>query len=702
VKKVIIVESAAKTKTIRRFLRGEYVVIACGGHIVDLAPGSLGIDVESGFSCTVEPMDQKRVDYLKRNLMDADEIYLAMDPDREGEAIAADIFENCVPPGTNVQRIEFNAIVFHAVREALENPRQIDQNLVSAQRARRSLDRLVGFILSAMSKHDPQGPNLPSVGRVISPAVSLIVDREKERRGFIERRYWTVQTLLDYQGHEIEAAISGEWNNFDEAKKAVEALQRIGSMRVSDCSENSEHFQNPMPPYTTDTLQDDADRLLGFSPEITMKLAQHLYQGVEINGNPQALITYMRTDSTRVSPEALNLAKKALMARKELGGELYFGRTWKPDSSAQDAHEAIRPTVPENPDFFPEALDGKLDRSILVLYRLIYFRFLASQMRPALYHTTHLDFESGGFKAIAEGHRLISAGFLRIYKKLYPEYGLKETDLPAINQDTEVPIIRTWPEMRKTEPPHRYREGALVRELKRRGIGRPSTYGETLKKIKRGTDGYGYVEKIGKTLRPTDRGEKLCEYLHSRYPKVVSYEYTAGMETGLSDIEHGKLRYEEFLDREFTWLRPPYEQASREGWLDKDKPTPAQVKFLKELAVKTSTQISEEVFQSKREVEVWIEKLKKIENDKPKYSISEVAQVDVGAVKCYRVELFVNGNIQQAEGVFLKSKKMKHKKTTAGRRSCFQFTRQDYESVKAIRELLIERYKIKNYERGTF
>lgn len=688
-KKVIVVESAAKTKTIRRFLRGEYEVIACGGHIVDLANAGLGIDVENGFSCIVEPIDNRRIEKLKTSLAGADEIYLATDPDREGESIAADIVEYCIPQNKSVQRIEFNAIVFHAVKEALENPRQINENRVTAQRARRSLDRLIGFILSAMSKFDPEGPHLPSVGRVLSPSVSLVVDRERERRSFIPRTYWTIYALLHHHGQEITAAISGEWDDFNRSKKAVTQLQDMKSMWVYACSEDRENTHHPLPPYTTDTLQDDADRLFGINPEFTMELAQQLYQGVEINGKSQALITYMRTDSTRVSPDGLNLAKKALIARKQLG--VYSGRKWEPDSGAQDAHEAIRPTTPENPELFPESLIDKLDENMLNLYRLIYFRFLASQMKPAIYRTTHLELHAGDFKGEAEGHRLISEGFLKIYQQIYPGYGLKESDIPTLSKGTELSIVRVWPETQRTTPPPRYREGALVRELKRRGIGRPSTYGNTLKKIKKGQEGYGYVQKVGKTLRPTDRGEKLCEYLHSRYQQVISYDYTAGMESGLSDIERGSLTYEEFLDREFAWLRGPYEHVIHEGWLDKDKPTPAQIKRLKELAERTETQVPDEAYRSKRKVTIWINKLKQ-KTTKPSIEISDIEEVDVRGVPCFRVRLFISGHIPKEEWQFLKNNKMKYKKPADGLPPCFQFQRQDYKSVNTMRDGLIEHY----------
>lgn len=335
-----------------------------------------------------------------------------------------------------------------------------------------------------------------------------------------------------------------------------------------------------------------------------MQLAQDLYQGVEIDGESQALITYMRTDSTRLSPTALNLAKKALVERDDTNESHYRGRQWRPPGGAQDAHEAIRPTRPNEPDFFPENLEGKLEEPYLELYRLIYYRFLASQMQPAVYHTTILTLEANGLKAEAEGHRLKSAGFLHIYRKTHPDYGYDEIHLPHFDvegspEPVALSLQRAWPEPQTTRAPGRYREGSLVRELKQRGIGRPSTYGEILNKIK---NRFRYVRKTRGKLRPTEKGEKLCDYLHRAYDQVISYEYTARMEEDLEKIEKGQESYEEYLQREFDWLREPYEYAQKHNWLSGKRPTPAQVEYLTELAERTNKNVPESVFESKREV----------------------------------------------------------------------------------------------------
>ena len=694
-KKVIVVESSAKTKTIRRFLRGEYDVIACGGHIVDLPSGNLGIDVENDFSYTVEPQTNRgrnKVEFLRNKLSDAEEIYLATDPDREGEAIAADILAHCISEGVPVQRIEFNAIVYHAVKEALENPRDIDHDRVQSQRARRSLDRLIGFILSPMAQH---GPGLPAVGRVIAPAVSIVVDRENEIAAFTRRKYWTISALLEYDGEELTAAIGGEWDDFEDARQVVERLKSTGEMIVRDCDENPDNRLNPLPPFSTDALQNEADRLLGFSPGKTMKLAQQLYHGVEIDGKSYALITYMRTDSTRISPTAINLAKKTISEREDLGEEFYQGRPWIPKGVAQDAHEAIRPTMPKDLDFSPEGLAGKLEEDVFKLYRLIYFRFLASQMKPAVYHTVKLTLEANGFKAEAEGHRLLSEGFLKIYHNMQPNHGRKETLVPTIKIGTMLTIKNVWPEPHETVPPFRYREGALVSELKDKGIGRPSTYSTTLNKITK----YRYVQKIRNTLRPTERGIELCEYLKRHYNNVIAYEYTAEMEEGLSGIERGSATYEEFLSREFEWLREPYEIVSRNGWFQNDLPTPSQIQFLRNLAQQLGVDVPEQVFGSKNQTSKCIDELIKIQNEQPaKFELSPIEKVDVRGIECYRFRLYYTSSLEDDERNFLKSKKMKYIEPESGNPPGYQFRRQNRHLVEKLKNLLINRYGLTESE----
>lgn len=692
--RVIVVESAAKTKTIRSFLRGEYNVIACGGHIVDLPEDDLGIDVDDDFDFHLEPLSYRgndKVDRVRDQLADADEVYLATDPDREGEAIAADLLAYCVPEEVPVKRIEFNAIVYQAVQEALENPREIDEDRVEAQRARRVLDRLIGFTISAMAQFDPEGPGCPSVGRVLAPAVSLVVDREEEIENFESENYWELKADLAVDEENLEATLDGDWYEFDEAKEAVQSLDEAGEMRVLECTVDPEDEYNPLPPYTTDSLQDEADYLLDIPPERTMSLAQELYQGVEIDGEPQALITYMRTDSTRVSPSALNLAKAALGEREELGEELYKGRSWEPRGQEQDAHEAIRPTVPEEPEYFPENLEDKIDEDLLELYRLIYVRFLASQMKPAVYRKTVVKTESDDLTAEAVGYELREPGFLQFYRTLHPDHGRDESDVPSVEEGRDIEVKKVWPEPRQTRPSPRYREGSLVRELKERGIGRPSTYSDILTKIKRGPNGFGYVRKVRGTLRPTDQGRALCRYLHEKFDEVISYEYTAGMERELEKIENGENDYGTFLSEEFAWLRETYEYASSQGWMSGEKPTPAQVEYLRSLAEETGEEIPESVFRSRDEVSEWIDKLK--EKVTPVVRLSDIDEVKVGDVDCYRFTLSFNQPLPEEEKEFLKERKMKYRPGEKGRLPAYQFRRQDRKVVEELREELKERYQ---------
>lgn len=689
----IVVESAAKTKTIRSFLSGEYQVIACGGHIVDLPEDELGIDVDQDFSFELEPLEfrgNSKVETVKDKLKEADEVYLATDPDREGEAIAADLLEYCVAEDIPTKRIEFNAIVYQAVLEAIENPRSIDGDRVEAQRARRVLDRLIGFTISAMAQFDPEGPGCPSVGRVLAPAVSLVVDREQEIQEFETENYWELRTKLNANGESFEASLQKDWYEFDEAKEAVQTLQENNTMTVTKSEIVPEDEYNPLPPYTTDSLQDEADYLLDFPPERTMSLAQELYQGVEIDGSPQALITYMRTDSTRVTPSALNLAKEALSKREELGKELYKGRTWEPQGMEQDAHEAIRPTVPEKPEFFPENLEDELDDDLLELYRLIYVRFLSSQMKPAVYEKTEVRAENKGLTAEAIGYDLKESGFLQYYNRLHPDHGRDESEVPAVDEGSELAVDKVWPEPRETRPPARYREGSLVRELKEKGIGRPSTYGDILTKIKRERSGFGYVEKVRGTLRPTDRGKDLCEYLHDKFERVISYEYTAGMEEELEKIENGQKNYEEFLSNEFEWLRETYEYASEQGWMSGDLPTPAQVEYLESLMEETDRDVPESVFRSREKVSDWIDKLQ--EEMTPIVKLTDIDEVKVGDVDCYRFKLAFNQPLPDDEKEFLKDNKMKYQSGDKNNLPAYQFQRQDRSVVEELRDKLRQRY----------
>lgn len=687
--RVLVVESGAKTKTIRRFLRGEYDVVASGGHIADLPDGSFGIDIDTGFQYHLEPDDDK-VEYLRDRLSDADEVYLATDPDREGEAIAADIRDFAVPTEARIHRVRFNAITYPVVTEALEQPGDIDESRVEAQRARRALDRLIGFILSSHAQHDSDGPRAPAVGRVQSPALRLVVGREREISAFESQRYWELVLLVGKDDSEFRVTLDGEVTEFEVAKATIEDLAKE-TVTVTDSHLDENDEQHPAPPYTTDSLQLEADYLLNLSPERTMALAQQLYEGVELDdGETVALITYMRTDSTRVSPSALNLAKEALSNRDELGDDYYSGRTWEISTGAQDAHEAIRPTHPDEETYWPERLEGKLDDELLELYRLIYWRFIASQMIPAVYRTTTLEITAGDHSGVAIGHELLEPGFLEVWADIRPSARRGESALPALKSGDQLDIERAWPELEVTKPPYRYREGDLIGELKERGIGRPSTYSTTISKIKTSGDGHGYVKRSGKTLQPTDKGEALIDYLVERFPQVVDYEYTRRMEEELDLIEAGELEYGDFLEEAFGWLSDAHEQAFENGWLSGEKPSLAQLEFLEQLAAESDTDLPDSIAESRSTVESMIDQL--LAEQEPKLMLTEITEADVSGIDVYRFRLYYNTRMPDEEFEYLLDKKMKYIEPDANHPHGLQFQRQRYDDVKTLWEQLKDRY----------
>ncbi len=675
--KVIIVESGAKIKTISRFLRGEYKVIATGGHIADLPTGSLGIDIDNDFLAELSPNNTK-LKKLKDQLVDCDEIYLATDPDREGEGIAADIVELCHLNNRKVFRIKFNAIVYHAVIEALEKRGEINQNLASAQKARRSLDRLIGFILSSITKFDTEGPGAPAVGRVLIPALSLVIDREEEIKAFVRKVTWVIKILCVYEENEFEAEYKGALQiaNFDFAKKRISEINEIEYLNIIEASDHTVESINPPPPFTTDSLQQFADYRLGLPPQLTMKIAQILYEGVELNGKQQSLITYMRTDSPRMSPDALKYAKETIQIRDDLDNDLYKGRKWELSSSdTQDAHEGIRPVAPHKPELFPEALKGVLKEKEYQLYNIIYYRYLASQMKSAQIKKRSYELGNNIIKATALSSKIIDYGFLNTYRKIDTEYGPKENILPNFEKDMKVRIIRSWPEKVETQPPRRYREGGLVTELKKRGIGRPSTYAKSISKIQ----DYKYVRKAGNTLRPTLKGLKLATYLRDKYQEVISYEYTAKMEEFLGKIEHGELTYKNFLGNEWeNWLKEPYRLTKGKGWLDCEGPSPAQIKFLNKLAGLCGVEIPQEVIESKTFTGEWIERLKK---EAPCIiELTDIESVDVKGVSCFRFKLFFTKKPPDEIKEYLKTKKFKFQRDEQ-LGAFYHYQRQDKDNV---------------------
>jgi DNA topoisomerase-1 len=573
-KNLVIVESPAKAKTIGKYLGRDFRVMASLGHIKDLPSKGLGVDIEHDFKPIYEiiPDSKKRnnkkiIAELKEAAKESDAIYLAADPDREGEAICQHLAEEVVPkrPRKPYYRVRFNEITQRAVREAFSNPTQIDQNLVDAQQARRVLDRLVGYKVSPLLCRTIGGRL--SAGRVQSVALRMIVEREREIENFVKTEYWTITANLAAKlppafdarlvkvddktvktGGFDEGAKKNELHIKDEEQaRALVTEAEKERFVVIDVS-TRERKRNPVPPFTTSKLQQEASRKLGFSVKKTMQIAQRLYEGVELGDEGSVgLITYMRTDSTRVSEVALQEVRALI-------GEQY-GKDYLPEKpnhyrskkDAQDAHEAIRPTEVHRT---PESVAKFLSRDELKLYRLIWQRFVASQMTPAVYDQTTVEIKAGRFLFRATGSVQKFDGFLRVYEEGRDEKAEEEDEaaraLPPIERGEELKLNSLTPEQHWTEPPPRYTEATLVKALEEKGIGRPSTYATIMATIQ----DRDYVEKIDGRFHPTPLGMTVCDLLVANFDDLFNESYTARMEEELDEIEEGKRRWTEAL-REF-------------------------------------------------------------------------------------------------------------------------------------------------------
>ena len=570
-KNLVVVESPAKAKTIGKYLGADYRVMASIGHIKDLPSKGLGVDVENDFAPTYEviPDSKKRnnkkiVAELKAAARAADAIYLAADPDREGEAICQHLAEEIVPkrPKKPAFRVMFNEITKRAVQEAFKEPKQIDENLVDAQQARRVLDRLVGYKVSPLLCKTVGGRL--SAGRVQSVALRMVVEREREIEKFIKTEYWTIAANLSAKLPPVFDArlwkISEQTvktGGFDQEIKKSEIL--IGTAEqareiVAEAEQQNyqvaevttkERKRNPVPPFITSKLQQEASRKLGFAVKKTMMLAQKLYEGVEIGAEGAVgLITYMRTDSTRVSDTALN------EVREFVNGQ--YGAQYLPEKAvhyrskkgAQDAHEAIRPTDVAHT---PESLERFLNKEELKLYRLIWQRFVASQMMPAIFDQTTIDIEAGRFLFRATGSVLKFDGFLRVYEEGRDEKSDEDEEaarkLPLVEKGESLKLNSVAPEQHFTEPPPRYTEATLVKALEEKGIGRPSTYAAIMTTIL----DREYVEKVEGRFHPTALGMTVNDLLVASFDDLFNESYTARMEEELDEIEEGKLKWTEAL-----------------------------------------------------------------------------------------------------------------------------------------------------------
>jgi DNA topoisomerase-1 len=549
----VIVESPTKARTIERFLGRNYTVRACLGHVRDLPKSKLGLDVAHDFQPQyVVPKEKREVlKGLKGLARDAGTIYLATDPDREGEAIAWHLAEAMDLGDRQVHRVEFHEVTSAAVIAAVKNPRQIDHQRVDAQQARRVLDRLVGYELSPLLwKKVRRGL---SAGRVQSVAVRLVVEREREIEAFQSIEYWTIDVDLAKQGKRAkpEHFLAGlvarrgekvELHNQAEADAVMQALEGA-SYRVTSIRER-EQQRNPAAPFTTSTLQQEASRKLSFTAKRTMMVAQQLYEGIDLGGESVGLITYMRTDSTQVAESAQAEARQFI--RERYGDESVpaQARVYRTRSRlAQEAHEAIRPTSVYRE---PAAVKGRLTPEQFRLYELIWKRFVASQMASARFDVTTVEVEAtppqhpgDKFLFRATGSRLKFQGFLAIYAEGRDDAAIADEErkpLPPLAQDEELDLLALLPEQHFTEPPPRYSEATLVKALEERGIGRPSTYAPTLATIQE----RGYVERVEKRLRPTELGTLVNDLLVEHFGDVVDVDFTANMEEELDEVAQGR------------------------------------------------------------------------------------------------------------------------------------------------------------------
>ncbi|EGL82534.1 DNA topoisomerase I [Caldalkalibacillus thermarum TA2.A1] len=548
---LVIVESPAKAKTIGKYLGKKYLVKASMGHVRDLPKSQMGVDIDNGFSPKYITIRGKGK--ILKELRDAAKkvkhVYLAADPDREGEAIAWHLAHSLDIDAQSHCRVVFNEITKQAIKEAFKHPRSINMDLVYAQQARRILDRLVGYNISPLLwKKVKKGL---SAGRVQSVAVKLIIDRENEIKAFKPEEYWSITAYLSKDGQEFEAKFYGLDGQKQDLKAEDEVnviLEKIkGHPLVVKSVQKRERKRNPVSPFITSTLQQEAARKLNFKAAKTMMLAQQLYEGIDLGKEGSTgLITYMRTDSTRVS----NVAKEeAAEFIKQHFGQEYVGKGSRPEKQkqkAQDAHEAIRPTSVMRD---PQSVKKYLTRDQYRLYRLIWERFVASQMAPAVMDTMTVDLEANGVIFRATGSKIKFPGFMKVYIEDNDDGKQEEHRfLPELNEGEHLEAKQIEPKQHFTQPPPRYTEARLVKELEEKGIGRPSTYAPTLETIQK----RGYVTLEDRRFVPTELGEIVIELMEEFFPEILDVGFTAEMERHLDEIEEGKENWQKILNDFYT------------------------------------------------------------------------------------------------------------------------------------------------------
>jgi DNA topoisomerase I len=567
-KNLVIVESPAKAKTIKKYLGKNFEVLASYGHVRDLVPKEGAVDPKRKFAMRYQILEknEKHVHAIARALKKSDALYLATDPDREGEAISWHLVELLkeldVLDGKDVHRVVFYEITRNAIRDAIQQPRGISQDLVNAQQARRALDYLVGFNLSPLLWKKAGLPGA-SAGRVQSPALRMICEREEEIARFKPREYWTVDAdvekaqqpfparLIELRGEKVEQFTVTSEKQAGDVRAAIEAAAG-GKVSVA-AMERKQRRRNPAPPFTTSTLQQEAARKLGLSAQRTMRLAQQLYEGVDFGEGAVGLITYMRTDSVNLANEAVQEIRQVIAANYGQESLPESPRVYKTKSkNAQEAHEAVRPT---SASITPERLEGKIDADQLKLYSLIWKRAVASQMEPAVYDTLAVDLVPGsgakreGAAAVlrANGSTLVKPGYIAVYKEGVDDGGDDDNDriLPPLQVGDELKLLAIRPEQHFTEPPPRYSEASLVKALEEHGIGRPSTYASIISTLVNKK----YTELVNRRFVPTDLGKIVNRFLTRNFHHYVEYGFTAKMEDDLDEIADGHEAWVPVLDR---------------------------------------------------------------------------------------------------------------------------------------------------------
>ena len=556
---LVIVESPSKASTIKGYLGSNYKVIASVGHVRDLPKSTLGVDIENNFAAHYINIRGKGdiIKEIKKEAKNAGKVFLATDPDREGEAISWHLANALGIPVEQVQRVTFNEVTKTVVKAAIKQPRPIDMNLVNAQQTRRILDRIVGYKLSPFLWKTVRSGL--SAGRVQSVATKIVVDRENEIRAFVPEEYWTIDaTLIPAEGKPFTARFFGDHNgkirlsDETEAMKVVHAVE--GQTFTVDSVKRSTRKKNPAPPFTTSTMQQEASRKLGFQSQRVMRVAQELYEGVNLGsefGGVQGLITYMRTDSLRVSADAQ--AAAATLIREKYGDSYYpeTPRIYKTRASAQDAHEAIRPARVE---IEPAMVRRQLTSDQYRLYKLIWERFIASQMESADLATLTMDFDCKGYLFRTGGYTVTFPGYMAVYEESVDESHRTHADEPEEQKDLRIPALNEGekldadsidPARHFTEPPPRYTEASLIKLLEEKGIGRPSTFATIITTI----ISRGYVKRESKSLVPTELGEVTNTIMLKNFSTVVDEQFTARMEDELDEIEAGDVEMERVLSR---------------------------------------------------------------------------------------------------------------------------------------------------------